>query len=186
LNLKLKLKQGIDLSQSKIFFGDYAFKWFSLYKSNKSAKTQEMYLNLIDNHIDLIADMDITKIQNDDIQMCINKCFQNPNLCRKLYMMLKQIFKMAITNHLITFNPCMGIDLPKSIKSKRSRDLNNLEREALLFADLTIDVKAYLYLAAFCGLRKGEILALDKQEILVRKQNMSKHISKKCQKVKQI
>ena len=67
LNLKLKHKQGIDLSQSSIPFGDYAFKWYKLYKSNKSAKTQEMYLNLINNHIDMIADMDITKIHNNDI-----------------------------------------------------------------------------------------------------------------------
>lgn len=165
LDLKLKLKQGIDLSQSVIIFGEYAFKWFQLYKSNKSAKTQEMYLNLISNHIDLIADMDITKIHNDDVQMCINACFDKPNICRKLYMMLKQIFNMAITNHIIVFNPCMGIDLPKVPKSKKSRDLNDLEREALLFANLTIDVKAYLYLAAFCGLRKGEILALDRHHI---------------------
>lgn len=165
LNLKLKHKQGIDLSQSSIPFGDYAFKWYKLYKSNKSAKTQEMYLNLINNHIDMIADMEIAKIHNDDIQMCINECFDKPNLCRKLYMMLKQIFNMAITNHIITFNPCMGVDLPKIMKSKKSRDLNDMEREALLFACLSVDVKAYLYLAAFCGLRKGEILGLDKQHI---------------------
>lgn len=165
LDMKIKYKQGIDITHTKLPFGEYAIKWYELYKSEKSAKTQEMYLNLLDNHIDLIADMDLTKIQTDDIQMCINACANKPNLCRKLHMMLKQIFNMAIINHLIVFNPCLGIDLPKMPKSKKSRDLTEIEREALLFADLSIDVKAYLYLAAFCGLRKGEILALTKKDI---------------------
>ena len=40
-----------------------------------------------------------------------------------------------------------------------------MKREAPLFADLSINVKDNLYLAAFCGLRKGEILGLDKQHI---------------------
>lgn len=165
IELKMKMKQGVDLTQTNITFGEYAVKWYSLYKAQKAPKTQEMYLNLITNHIDLLADMDITKISNDHVQSCINECISKPNTCRKLYMMLKQIFNMAITNHIIVFNPCMGVELPKVPKSKKSRDLTVLEREALLFADLSLDVKAYLYLAAFCGLRKGEILALEKKHI---------------------
>lgn len=170
--LQMKYKTGVNLAYNKTTFGDYAIEWFKIYKSTKSAKTQEMYLNLITNHIDSIADIEIDKMTTADIQKCINECIDKPTTARQLKMFIKAVYKCAIeVDRLLTFNPCVQIELPRIPRSKKNRDLTELEREAFLFADLDLEVKTYLYIAGFCGLRKGEILALDKQHI-----NLDKNI----------
>lgn len=165
LDTKIKLKKGIDLSNKSISFGEYAIKYYKLYKADLEDKTKDMYLNIIDNHIDSLADINIDKIAANDIQECINLCFDKSNVCKKTYMFINSVFKSALDNHLVEFNPCVGIKLPKTHKSSKSRDLEPFERESLFYADLDKKVKAYLYIAAFCGLRKGEILALNVSDI---------------------
>lgn len=164
IETQIKLKKGIKLKGQNILFGDYAVKWFYVYKSMKSEKTKDMYLNVLENHIDSIADIRICDITQDDIQTCINECWNHPNQCSKLHMTLNQIFKSAIRNQLITFNPAFEIDLPNIPKSKKARDLTEIERNALYNADLSPKVKTYLFLGAFCGLRKSEILGLSKSD----------------------
>ena len=164
IDVQIKLKKNIKIKKQKIMFGDYAIKWFEVYKANKSEKTKDMYYNIIFNHIDVLADISIGDITPSDVQKCINECFDKPNLCRKVHMTIKQIFNAAIVNQIIVFNPCSNIDLPQIKKSVKNRDLTDQEREALFHADLDLRTKAYLYLGAFCGLRKGEILALTKDD----------------------
>lgn len=160
IQAQIKLKRGVKIKSQNILFGDYAVKWYYAYKSNKQEKTKDMYLNVLNNHIDYLADMKLGEITSDDVQQCLNECYDKPNQCHKVHMTLKQIFKAAIINKIITFNPCDGVELPKIQKSKKSRDLYDEEREALFHAKLSLKVKTFLYLGAFCGLRKGEILGL--------------------------
>ena len=164
IEMQIKLRKGINIKDQKILFGDYCIQRYHIYKSMKREKTKDMYAILISNHIDSLADIPIGEITQVDIQECINKCYSKANTCRKLHMMLKQVFKTAIANHIITYNPCNDIDLPKIHKSEKARDLTEDERLALFNADLDLNVKAFLFLGAFCGLRKGESLALCKDD----------------------
>lgn len=176
IEAQIKLKKGIKIKSQSILFGDYAIKWFHVYKSNKSEKTKDMYVNVIENHIDSIADIPIGMVTSDDIQSCLNECWDTANQCQKVYMTLKQIFNVAIMNRIITFNPCLGCELPKIQKSKKARDLFDNERQALYNANLSPKVKTYLYLCAFCGLRKGEALALTVDDIDFKKRLI--HVTK--------
>lgn len=164
IEMQIKLRKGINIKDQKILFGDYCIQWYHIYKNMKREKTKDMYAILISNHIDCLADIPISEITQVDIQECINKCYNKANTCRKLYMMLKQVFKTAIANHIVTYNPCNDIDLPKIYKSEKARDLTEEERLALFNADLDLDVKAFLFLGALCGLRRGETLALCKDD----------------------
>lgn len=164
IEMQIKLRKGINIKNQKILFGDYCIQWYHIYKNMKCEKTKDMYAILISNHIDSLADIPIGEITQVDVQECINRCYDKVNTCRKLHMMLKQVFKTAITNHIITYNPCSDIDLPKEHKSEKARDLTDEERLALFNADLDLKVKAFLFLGAFCGLRRGETLALTKDD----------------------
>ena len=95
-----------------------------------------MYLNVLNNHIDYLADMKLGEITSDDVQQCLNECYDKPNQCHKVHMTLKQIFKAAIINKIITFNPCDGVELPKIQKSKKSRDLYDEETITTLTAHM--------------------------------------------------
>lgn len=91
----------------------------------------------------------------------------NTRTCQQIYVTFKQVIRMAVSDCLIAPNMekmiTADISLPKYVKAEK-RPLSQAEKDALqacfasgVFSDREM---AFLTLIYYCGLRKGEALAL--------------------------
>lgn len=160
--------KGIVVSGNKITLKEYSQKWLKAYKQGFEYNTYEMYRNCVEKHIitSFVARLPMSKIRNDDLQMLVNNKL-NDGLTRTveiLIITLNQIFKKAIKNNIVYANPADGLEKPVT-KAKPKRALTDIENEAIKTASLSDRERAFVYFGKYCGLRRGEILALTKSDI---------------------
>ena len=104
------------------------------------------------------------KVTRVDVQAWVNEMATevSPKTVRNVYGIARQIFAWAVQMDLITSSPCEHIALPKA-ERKEARFLNEDEFAALwqiIREDAPLKYQAAFVLAAFGGLRKGEVLGL--------------------------
>lgn len=109
--LKYLHKQGYNITKNPTV-EEYAARWFNLYKKGKkSLKTQEMYANAINNHIvPAIGKKKIKDVVLSDVQEILNVANTSHSLQHKVKITLNQIFKKAIADRMISFNPVDGAE----------------------------------------------------------------------------
>lgn len=83
-------------------------------------------------------------------------------------MTLKQIFDAAIDNNLTLRNPAAGVKLPVH-NAATKRTLTDAETKAISAAELTPIKRLFVDSGRFAGLRRGEILALSRGDIDLKK-----------------
>lgn len=160
--------KGLVVTDNKITLKEYSQKWLEAYKQGVEYNTYEMYRTCVENHIKTssAARLPMSKIKNDDLQMLINNKL-NDGLTRTveiIILTLKQIFKKAIKNNIVYANPADGLEKPAT-KAKPKRALLDIENEAIKTASLSDRERAFVYFGKYCGLRRGEILAITKSDI---------------------
>jgi integrase len=79
-------------------------------------------------------------------------------------MTVKQMLYSAIDEGLIYKNVGLNIKLPPKYKSDK-RPLNATEKAAIKKTEFTDKEKAFVYIILYCGLRRGEALALSRSDI---------------------
>ena len=144
-------------------FLEYANHWLEISKAAKEKNTRKAYRNTIDVHLDFLADVPLTAITHSHFQHAINNQIDHPPTCDKIYITFRQIIKSAIRDHLLPKdafdNICEDISLPHRVKAEK-RPLTDLEKQALKAADLDPRKLAFVLIIYYCGLRRGEALAL--------------------------
>lgn len=152
---------------SNITFGEYALQWLNTAKMTKEVNTRMMYQSVIRSCFDEINDVPLAKITHSHFQRCINNKIDHPRTCQQINLTFKQIIKMAVREHLVPHSALedvlMDISLPKYQKALK-KPLSDLEKEALFKAELDDRKRAFVSLLYYCGLRKGEALALTKDD----------------------
>lgn len=150
-------RKGMDLAKRTMTFDEYKTIWINT-KTECEPKTIEMYNRIIKlcTILDKMAMVDITRAQ---IQSIIDANADHARTCQQIKNVLNQIFKLAIIDRLIYFNPVEGVVLPKyKVEPKRAlTDYENILSEVACFSDRE---RAYVYLIKYLGLRREEALAL--------------------------
>lgn len=158
---KKSLDSGTTLSG--VTFGDYANKWFNLYKSNKELNTKNMYRSALQ-YFEPIDEIRLSDLTRSHFQQIINLNNNHPRTCTIISQTFKQVLKSAVLDGLLSDrayrNITSNISLPKAQK-RIKKPLSALERDALLNCDLDDSKRAFVTLLYYCGLRKGECLALE-------------------------
>ena len=158
---KKSLDSGATLSG--VAFGDYANKWFNLYKASKELNTKNMYRSALQ-YFEPIDEIRLSDLTRSHFQQVINYNQDHPRTCVIISQTFKQILKSAVLDGLLSDrsyrNITTGISLPKRKKTSK-QPLSALERDALLNCDLDDSKRAFVSLLYYCGLRKGEALALE-------------------------
>lgn len=161
----------IDCGKSNYTLSSWAEYWYHNFKKNQvSDTTKQNYVSCIKNHImgSSISNKCISEITTVDLQSIVNYAYSVKNLTRTtklLFDTLKQMFNRAFLLNEINKDVSLNLMLPKIQLNKRT-PLNENEIKVFLSANnLNIHEKAFIYLALLAGLRRGEILALSKNDI---------------------
>lgn len=167
--LKMKMKTGEAIKTSDTLLRDYADSWMDTYKTSASINTKAMYKNAVEKHIKPeLGHLPLNKIVRSDIQKLINDNQEHPRTCEIIKMTLVQILNSAIDDKLLHENVAKKVALPKRHKVEK-RALTDIEKEAIKKADFTQTERAIIMLLFYFGLRRGEVLALTKSDINLKK-----------------
>ena len=146
-----------------ITFGQYAREWFEISKATKELNTRKMYEGVINRYFHAINNMLLIDVRHSHLQQIINENIEHPKTCKNIKQTFGQIIKSAIRDRILpktAFDDLMmDISLPKYIKPQK-RALNDIERRAMFDADLDERKRAFISVLYYCGLRRGEALAL--------------------------
>lgn len=179
--LKSQVENGRFVQKSDIMFLDYAKEWLRAKKGVREKNTQAMYKNIIETHLAFLEGVRLSDIRNSHFQLAINNALEKPRTCQQIYITFKQIAKMAVTDNHIGAGMyemiCSDINMPKYSR-KEKRALSKEERDAILTADFTDREKAFVYIIYYCGLRRGEALALSKFDFSIKDDKSTVSITK--------
>lgn len=163
--LKQKVENGNYVQDSDALFLDYARQWLQTKKGVREKNTRAMYQNIIETHLSFLEGMRLSDIRNSHFQLAVNNALDKPRTCQQIYITFKQILKMAVTDNYIGSGMyemiCSDINMPKYIR-KEKRALTKEEKAAILTAGFTDRERAFVLILYYCGLRRGEALALSR------------------------
>lgn len=161
-----KYEQGKSLKSNNVRFKDYKWIWYETKKPMISAKSQQSYKSILNNHFTLIDYKKVSEIKKTDIQLIISELIDTPNTANKVYMTVNQIMESAIDDDIIVKNPCRRIKKPKIIK-KEKRILTNEEFYLTDIAEFNDRERMFVIMSKYCGLRPEETRALTKQDFII-------------------
>ena len=175
----IEFKQGLDknaVQVSNITFGEYSQTWFELYKASKELNTQRMYKSCVDKYLAPLNDYRLVDIKHSHFQAIINQNMDHPKTCKNIKLAFNQIIKSAVRDrylpHTAIEDITMDISLPKYVKPLK-RALTPSEREAMFNAELDDRKRAFITILYYCGLRRGEALALTPGDFDFQKKTVS-------------
>lgn len=148
-------------------FGEYSRQWLEITKVSKELNTKKMYATTL-KYLQFLNTTKLQDLRHSHLQLAINQNLEHPKTCKNIYSTYSQIIKCAVRDRLLPRRALddllADISLPKHIKAKK-RALSALEKEAFLNAELDMNKRAFVNILYYCGLRRGEALALTKEDI---------------------
>lgn len=160
-------EKGVTVDAQNITLGEFAVNWLKNKKEELADSTFINY-NIILNHINRsdMAKMRIVSIKPFTINRFLDDFRINgrSSTAYRLREMLKTIFNAAIAQEIIYKNPCDSIKVRYEAKEKRT--LTEIEKRKIEKSNnLCLKDIALLYALRYTGARRGEILALTKDDI---------------------
>ena len=140
-----------------ITFGEYAEKWISIYKADRSPSTLYMYHSAL-KHCRNIWNVKLRKLTRSDYQELVAKVSDRPNTAKKLALTLMQIIRSAALDGISPM-PAWRLDTVK-YKPKERGYLSDAEMLRIFELDLSIRDKLFVRLIGTFGLRPQEAFAL--------------------------
>lgn len=142
-----------------VLFGTYAQQWFKLRVENHLAhRTAIAYRSMLNTwFLPALGDMTLRAISAQDIQTVINSF--PPSAARTIQNrigVLRSIFKSAISDKLVSFNPAETYTMPQVKKPKKRRALTERETEIILTLMDDSVAGRFIALLYYLGVRHDE------------------------------
>lgn len=166
--LVAKYEAGLVLPTSKTTFGAYAATWMETYQKPCVAKsTFDKNSRFLKNHISpYIGHISLDHLTQTSIQQCMNHLENDyaQDTIKKIYYLIFDILEQARIDRLVQYNNAEGVIMPKGKPAKLRRALTENERQIFLeVANILPPEQITKYLVSyFCGLRPGEVRAVQK------------------------
>lgn len=162
--LKLEYAMGKAVGDNKLTLSDWIITWWESNKKGKTGhKSQEGYKNAVNNYISpALGYMQLSSIKPIHIQNLINDMGKNgraKSTQKKVLIALNSIFKYAVVNGLILGNPAQYIELHE-VPVKKIEALTIAQLKELLSLAKGTRAELAVHLCVFCGIRRGELVAL--------------------------
>ena len=168
-DLRYEVKHGLKGKGDNVNLDSWFDVWLNVHKKKTIKETtQARYYDFYQRYIKkqigkhklaninpLILERLFQKMADDDF---------STKTIRDVYNILNSMFKYAIHNRLIAFNPCAGVCLPKT-KTKEKRVLTIVEQKEVLEHSKGRIYENLIIVALGTGMRAGELLGLTWEDI---------------------
>lgn len=146
-------------------FDEIAAAWWEEAEPQLAAQSKRGYLQACKRAREDFKDIRIKDIQAKDVTAyyrSLTRQYSSQKTIDKYRLILNLIFKYAIENGDIEYNPCSAAKMPKNLE-KGNRSAASPKDESIIRE--TSDLWLFPYFALYTGMRKGEILALRWKDI---------------------
>lgn len=171
--LQLEIERGDFRKKSVETFNDIYLLWVDQYRNTVEASTFVKTTGIFKNHI--LPSLGNYKIEKVNVQTCqkhINEWFNKLQKYRTVKSYASKVFDYAVTLGIITDNPMKRVTMPKSLNiPDENETINYYTKEQLIHflkcLEKENNYKAYALfrLLSFSGMRKGEALALQWEDV---------------------
>lgn len=158
--VKLKIGKGIDVTADRDTFGEWAERWLKLKKSEVSNGRYNTYTYRVQN-LTTLERINISKIRTADLQDIIIDMADRGYALKTIKdtrNAASQIFKLAIDNRVIDYNPAASVRLPSEAPRTDRRALTREEQQWII--DTPHRAQRAAMIMMFAGLRRGELIPL--------------------------
>jgi integrase len=159
------IEKGVYIPSKSITVNELMQQW----KNNKlsvqdsSLRIIEMDIKKISNFIGIMKVSDVRLFHLEAFSHELSKTL-SPASTKAVIIRLKQIFRYAVEKDLIIKNPAEFIETPKTVPPIK-RMLTDSEKTLIEKASLNPMEKCFVYMLRYTGMRRGEILALQVNDI---------------------
>lgn len=182
LEFEQKVKNGKYLDGEKITFQDFKDLWLTDYAEKQlELTTTDIYKILLDKHITpAIGNIKLAKIQPANLNKLYNTLLKerkdkkeggySPTTIKRVHALISSILSTAVRWNVLLENPCERVSPPKQTRNSRDVKFFTLEECSVFLAavdtqlseeKISLQHKVFFHLALFCGMRRGELIALE-------------------------
>lgn len=170
--LKISLNKGIDIIAQKETFEAWAERWYTIKKRDIGHAQQDAYRGYLSHIYRYVGKMSLKDIKLADLQLCITELAErNPTTGKPtakrtlngIKQTMAQVFRFCIENGIIEKNISEFIKVPKTAPAESRRAITEEERQWILNTEHRMKTSAMIML--YAGLRRGEVLALNWDDI---------------------
>ncbi len=156
-----KRLHGKGIAISEITVSQWSQTWIKVYKANATETQKSHYKAKLEKDIlPVIGYMNIREVRTSHLQELLNGYSGGKvGTVNKIRIALKQLFGAAEIEGIIERNPALHLELPKLTEVIR-RPLTDFERAIVYEVAKTHQCGPYILTMLFCGLRRGECIAL--------------------------
>ena len=154
----------IDPDAGRRNFGQYAQEWL-MQRTELRPLSRDQYSSLIANHLNpAFGHMELARVSAGQVRSWhAATVARRPGAAANAYRLLRAIFNTAVTDELVTRNPCRvkgaGADRAKE------RVIPTVAQVEALMNAMPAQLRAAVVLAAWGTLRRGEVLGLRRDDI---------------------
>lgn len=145
----------------------YAEKWLQT-KNVYERNTRRQYSDILNYYFrPVLSDVYLKDLSKLHLQMLISNSADHPRTCQLIRRTFLQIVNSAIDDRYLpetVLRSVKTVEIPKYRKKER-RILTDLEKKAILAADLKPMHRCFVNLLYYCGLRRGEALGMTVADI---------------------
>jgi integrase len=132
-------------------------------------KTRAGYEAILSHHLEpKFGGLPINSITPDRVQAFVNQLAarRSPNTVRRVFTVLRGVMRVAVERRYIAVNPCEAVKLPsKRTGVRRAKVFLTPEEVRTLAEAMPEPYRVPVYVAAWCGLRAGELWALRRRDV---------------------
>lgn len=176
-----KVKSGKFLDGEKVTFSAFTEKWLKEYAAVQLEKTTvDIYKILLTVHIlPVIGHLKLARIQPVHLNSLYNDMLAarkdgkeggySPTTIKRVHALISSILSTAVHWNILLENPCERVQPPKQARNTNDIKYFTLEQSEAFLGALEYDYRAgaihlqhvlFFHMALFCGLRRGELIAL--------------------------
>jgi integrase len=146
-------------------FESYAARWIE--HRSLRPRTQELYEGQLRRHVlPTLGDARVARLEPRHIREWhadLSASGLSPVTVAKVYRLLRSILSTAVDDKLLVTNPCQIRG--GGVERSKERPIPTLTEYQAIYDELPDHLSAVAALAAFAGLRKGEILGLQRRHV---------------------
>lgn len=176
-DLRYEVKHGIKGKGDNITLDTWFDVWLNTHKrrtikESTQVRYDDFYHRYIQKQLGKYRVTDFTPIQLERLLQDMADKDYSTKTIRDVYNILNALFKYAVHNRIITFNPCAGVEIPKT-KTKPIRVLTVEEQKVVLEHAKGRIHENLIQTALGTGMRGGELLGLTWKDVDFQKREIS-------------